>query len=72
MGAGIIYEPNFIVGPAVRSGRLVQILKEYQSPPGDIWAVYPTRRHLSAKVRTFVDYLVQRFAGTKDWCSVAS
>lgn len=71
-GAGIVYEPNFIVGPAVRSGRLVQILKEYQSPPGDIWAAYPTRRHLSAKVRTFVDYLVQRFAGTKDWCSVTT
>ena len=67
-GAGIVYEPNFILGPAVRDGRLVQIFTDYAAPTADIWAVYPTRRHLSAKVRSFVDFLVQRFAGTTDWC----
>lgn len=66
-GAGIVYEPNFILGQAIRDGRLVQVLTDYTAPKADIWAVYPTRRHLSAKVRTFVDFLVQRFAGTTDW-----
>ena len=66
-GAGIVYEPNFILGPAIRAGRLVQILTDYTAPKADIWAVYPTRRHLSAKVRSFVDFLVLRFAGTTDW-----
>jgi len=32
-----------------------------------IYAVYPSRKHLSAKVRLFVDFLVESFAGTRDW-----
>jgi DNA-binding transcriptional LysR family regulator len=66
-GTGIVYEPSIIVGPALAEGRLVRILPGYQSPPSDIWAVYPTRRHLSAKVRSFVDFLAARFDGRTDW-----
>ena len=68
-GAGIVYEPSVIVGPALREGRLVRLLAGYESPPSDIWAVYPTRRHLSAKVRSFVDFLVARFNGRTDWAA---
>ena len=45
-----------------RAGRLAALLPGYAPPPSPIYAVYPTRRHLSAKVRVFVDYLVERFA----------
>jgi DNA-binding transcriptional LysR family regulator len=65
--AGIVFEPAFIVGPDVRAGRLVPLLQEYTAPPMAIYAVYPSRKHLSAKVRLFVDFLVERFAQSADW-----
>jgi DNA-binding transcriptional LysR family regulator len=66
-GAGIVLEPAFIVGPEVRAGRLVPLLQDFAPPPLPIYAVYPSRKHLSAKVRLFVDFLVERFAGAEDW-----
>ena len=66
-GAGIAFEPAFIVGPDVRAGRLVPLLQDYVPAPVPIYAVYPSRKHLSAKVRLFVDFLVKSFAETKDW-----
>ena len=66
-GAGIVLEPAFIVGPEVRAGRLVPLLQEFVPPPVPIYALYPSRRHLSAKVRLFVDFLIERFAGAQDW-----
>lgn len=66
-GAGIAYEPDFIVAPAVRSGSLVRLLRGFTPPSVGIHATYPSRRHLSAKVRTFIDFLAARFAGTPPW-----
>jgi DNA-binding transcriptional LysR family regulator len=66
-GAGIVFEPAFIVGPDVRAGRLVPLLQEFVAPPMPIYAVYPSRKHLSAKVRLFVDFLVERFSQAQDW-----
>ena len=59
-GAGIAYEPDFIVAPDIAAGRLVPILTDWNLPSMPISAVYPSRRHLSAKVRAFVDFLVER------------
>ena len=64
---GIVFEPAFIVGPDVRSGRLVPLLQDFVPPPVPIYAVYPSRKHLSAKVRRFVEFLVERFAHGQDW-----
>jgi len=61
-GVGIAYEPEFILGPDLKAGRLVPILTSYTAPLGPIYAVYPSRRYLSAKVRAFVDFLAPRFA----------
>ncbi|TAK85157.1 MAG: LysR family transcriptional regulator [Betaproteobacteria bacterium] len=66
-GAGIAFEPAFIVGPEVRAGRLVRLLPEFVAPPMPIYAVYPSRKHLSAKVRVFVDFLAERYAHAPDW-----
>jgi DNA-binding transcriptional LysR family regulator len=66
-GVGIVNEPDFIVGPDIKAGRLVPLLPGYEGVTADIWAVYPSRRHLSAKVRSFVDFLAERFAGAGDW-----
>jgi DNA-binding transcriptional LysR family regulator len=66
-GAGVVLEPAFVVGPDVRAGRLVPLLQDFTPAPIPIYAVYPSRKHLSAKVRLFVDFLVESFAGTRDW-----
>ena len=66
-GAGIVFEPAFIVGLDVRAGRLVALLQDFVPLPVPIYAVYPSRKHLSAKVRLFVDFLVRRFAEAPDW-----
>ena len=68
-GAGVVLEPAFIVGPDVRAGRLVPLLQDFTPPPVPIYAVYPSRKHLSAKVRRFVEFLVERFALGQDWSS---
>ena len=65
-GVGIALEPDFIVGREVRAGRLVPILREFATPTSNISVVYPSRRHLSAKVRAFADFLAVRFA-VPDW-----
>jgi DNA-binding transcriptional LysR family regulator len=57
-GAGLIFQPRFIVGEDLRKGKLVHVLPEFMSPELGIYAVYPSRKHLSPKVRTFVDFLV--------------
>jgi DNA-binding transcriptional LysR family regulator len=64
---GVIIEPDFNVSPEVKSGALVQLLTDYSLPRAPIAAVYPSRRHLSAKVRTFVDFLAARFAREQAW-----
>jgi DNA-binding transcriptional LysR family regulator len=61
-GVAIVIEPDFIVGPDVRAGRLVPILRGFESTLANIYVVYPSRRHLSAKVRAFADFLSARFA----------
>ena len=66
-GGGIVFEPAFIVGPDVRAGRLVPLLQEFEPLPLPIYAVYPSRKHLSAKVRRFVEFLIERFASAQDW-----
>ena len=70
-GVGVVYEPDFVVGPDVRAGHLVPILRAFAPPASGINVVYPSRRHLSAKVRAFTDFLVQRFAGA-EWSLAAA
>jgi DNA-binding transcriptional LysR family regulator len=68
---GIVFEPAFIVGPDVRAGRLVPLLQDFEPLPVPIYALYPSRKHLSAKVRRFVEFLVERFESAQDWINVA-
>jgi DNA-binding transcriptional LysR family regulator len=58
---GVIYQPAFLVGPDLRAGRLVELLSDWRGPTLDIHAVYPSRPHLSGKVRAMVDFLAQAF-----------
>ncbi len=60
-GLGVVRLPTFIVGPDLAAGRLEAALTAYELPPLGVFAVYPHNRHLSAKVRAFVDFLAERF-----------
>ncbi|MFD2265168.1 LysR substrate-binding domain-containing protein [Lacibacterium aquatile] len=66
-GIGITWQPTFIIGQDLKAGRLVPVLPEYRMADIDILAAYPSRRHLSAKVRMMVDYLAQSFTGVPVW-----
>ncbi len=61
-GLGVLLLPLWIIGPDLKAGRLQRILPSHHWPDNAIHAVYPPGRHLSAKVRSFVDFLVERFA----------
>lgn len=58
---GIILQPSFLVGDDLKSGALVEVLPRYRSIELDIHAVYPTRKHVSPKVRLMIDFLVAAF-----------
>ena len=60
-GLGFSILPDFIAAPEIESGRLVTALDDRLLSGSGIFAVYPHRRYLPAKVRVFVDFLVQWF-----------
>jgi DNA-binding transcriptional LysR family regulator len=66
-GLGVARLPRFLCGPDLAAGRLEAVLTEAMPAPPGIFALYPHNRHLSAKVRAFVDFLVARFGPACDW-----
>jgi DNA-binding transcriptional LysR family regulator len=66
-GMGVILQPTFILSPALQTGQLEVFLPDWALPDLGIFAVWPHSRHLSAKVRSFVDFLVERFGGVPYW-----
>jgi len=61
-GHGILMRSLWEAAPMLRSGRLRPVLADWQLPPADIYAVFPTRAHLSAKTRALVDWLLDGLA----------
>ncbi len=66
-GQGITRQPSFLLYKALRQGALVPLLGAYSSPPLHAHALYPGTRHLSLRVRAFVDFLASRFEGIPYW-----
>jgi DNA-binding transcriptional LysR family regulator len=62
---GVILQPTFLIGRDLADGTLVELMPQYRSLELDIYAIYPTRRHVSPKVRALIEFLVQRFAGAR-------
>lgn len=59
---GVILQPRFVVDAELAAGHLVELLPDYRSTEIGIYAVYPSRKHLSAKVRVLVEFLADRLA----------
>ncbi len=55
--SGLIQLPTYMTGLDIKAGKLQVVLEDYELPESPINALYLHRKHLSAKVRTFVDYL---------------
>ncbi|MGE0350096.1 LysR family transcriptional regulator [Hydrogenophaga sp.] len=60
-GMGILIQPSYIVYDDVVAGRLVPMLDDWDLPHLTINLAYPSRKHLSAKVRTFIDFMAAHF-----------
>lgn len=66
-GLGLALLPTFIIGKELQSGRLQPALSQYIAVERHIYAVYLANRHVSAKVRAFIDFLVERFGPEPYW-----
>jgi DNA-binding transcriptional LysR family regulator len=60
-GLGIIQTFAYAAGPALRDGTLVEILPQWRPPPYPFHVVYPQNRHLTHRLRLFIDWLVEGF-----------
>ncbi|MGQ0593922.1 MAG: LysR substrate-binding domain-containing protein [Gammaproteobacteria bacterium] len=66
-GRGLVQLLAYVVGSDLRAGRLRAVLTDYAPDKVSIHAVYPHREHLAATVRTFVEFLQERFQKDPDW-----
>lgn len=66
-GTGIALIPVFLVAADIAAGRLKTLLPAYRAKPRTLYAVYPHHRHLSAKVRLFVDFIAASFGPAERW-----
>lgn len=60
-GMGIVVQPKYILYDDLVAGRLVSVLDDWDLPQLSINFAFQSRRHMSAKVRTFIDFLVEHF-----------
>ncbi|MES2070480.1 MAG: LysR family transcriptional regulator [Pseudomonadota bacterium] len=63
-GVGIVMSADFILHEDLRSGKLLPLLDGYALQPRELYAVYPQNRHLSPKVRAFIDFAAARYQDT--------
>jgi DNA-binding transcriptional LysR family regulator len=70
-GCGIALLPTWLVGAALREGRLIRALPEWEARAGKaepaIWAVYPPKKIVSSKVRSFVDFFAEVIGEPPYW-----
>ncbi|PCJ86279.1 MAG: LysR family transcriptional regulator [Thiotrichaceae bacterium] len=66
-GLGIVRQPTFIAYKAIARGELIPILQDYSVAKVNAYAIYPPTRHLSQRVRCFIDFLVERFSEEPYW-----
>lgn len=66
-GEGYILQPTFIVSNALRQGKLVTLLEDYEPEPFGLYAVYPHRKLQASKLRVFLDFLGNYFGEPPYW-----
>lgn len=66
-GHGLAWRSAWEVSDEIDKGRLVEVLPKFAAPGNDIFAVYPDRKFLPAKVRLFIDFMKQAFGDPPYW-----
>ena len=66
-GLGVILQPTFLIYEALREKKLVRILSDWEADELTVFAVYPNRKFLPPKVRSFIDFLAERFGPEPYW-----
>ncbi|MFT2097859.1 LysR family transcriptional regulator [Marinomonas sp. 2405UD66-6] len=66
-GEGYILQPTFIVGKALKEGRLISILEDYALDSMGLYAVYPHRKLLPPKLRAFLDFIGSYYGDPPYW-----
>lgn len=66
-GEGYILQPTFIVGEALKQGKLKTILNDFELEPMGLYAVYPHRKLLAPKLRVFIDFISAYFGDPPYW-----
>lgn len=66
-GIGMVCEPSFIIHKQIADGSLVGVLSDHEWFDMSIYAVYPPTRHLSARARAFIDFLIDRIGPVPGW-----
>ncbi|WP_151702375.1 LysR family transcriptional regulator [Nitrincola alkalilacustris] len=64
-GLGLTQLPDYYVEEHIKQGELIPVLGDFQFKDSAVWIVYPRHRHLSPKVRMFIDFLVAEIEKTK-------
>ncbi len=64
-GLGLIQVPRYRVEHHVAAGRLVPVLESFPPPPMPVSVLYPQNRHLSSRIRVFIDWLTELFPGPR-------
>lgn len=64
-GHGILMRAEWDIERYLRNGRLVQVLPQYYTPDADIYAVYPQRHQMAARVRAFVEFVMGALGNQK-------
>ena len=68
MGLGLVQPPRFMVRELLKAGALRLVLPEFEAEAMPISVMYPQNRHLSQKVRVFVDWVVEIFGRCPELC----
>ena len=66
-GSGLIQQPSYMIGLDIQSGRLKPVLEKYEPKPSPINLIYAHRKHMSVKIRSFVDYMHDYFETPPYW-----
>ncbi|WOX06352.1 LysR family transcriptional regulator [Microbulbifer pacificus] len=66
-GQGYVLQPTFIVGDAIKAGKLTAILREFEPEPLGLYAVYPHRKLLATKLKVFIEFISSYFGDPPYW-----
>ena len=70
-GVGMVQLSTFLIGTDLHDGRLVPVLENFTLPSIPVHAVYPHRRYLAPKVRSFIDAILEEWRDPPPWSSCA-